>query len=107
MDPALAGFLGGLAGGLTQRRRLSDHPLPGWRGQEAVGETYAMFADATDMYVAVCADLVEFQPESRLTRAETEELRQGSSSWRLRRVADIQLLNADGEVVACAVVDQP
>ena len=36
-----------------------------------------MFADATDRYVAGCADLVEFQPEGRLTRAETE---QGSSS---------------------------
>jgi hypothetical protein len=33
-----------------------------------------MFADATDRYVAVCSDLVEFQPEGRLTRAETEEL---------------------------------
>jgi hypothetical protein len=36
-----------------------------------------MFADATDRYVAVCADLVEFQPEGRLTRAETEELMAG------------------------------
>jgi hypothetical protein len=36
-----------------------------------------MFADATDRYVAVCSDLVEFQPESRLTRAETEELMAG------------------------------
>jgi hypothetical protein len=36
-----------------------------------------MFADATDRYVAVCAHLVDFQPEGRLTRAETEELMAG------------------------------
>ena len=32
---------------------------------------------STNLAFAFCSDLVEFQPESRLTRAETEELMAG------------------------------